>query len=92
MTKLIQRMRNRRDDNDRWPPGSAGFSLRVSCALEPVVGGPRLGTGVPERSGHASNDAATRSRCDSARRVSATVGDGSIAGGASSRTWGTLYS
>jgi hypothetical protein len=30
MTKLIQRMRNRRNENDRWPPGSAGFSLRVS--------------------------------------------------------------
>jgi len=32
MTKLIQRMRNRRNDSDRWPPGSAGFSLRVSYA------------------------------------------------------------
>jgi hypothetical protein len=32
MTKLIQRMRNRRNDNDRWPPGSAGFGLRVSYA------------------------------------------------------------
>jgi hypothetical protein len=33
MTKLLQRMRNRRDDNDRWPPGSAGFGLRVSYAM-----------------------------------------------------------
>jgi len=32
MTKLIQLMRNRRNDNDRWPPGSAGFGLRVSYA------------------------------------------------------------
>jgi len=32
MTKLIQRFRNRRDDNDRWPPGSAGFGLRVTYA------------------------------------------------------------
>jgi hypothetical protein len=32
MTKLIQRIRNRRDDNDRWPPGSAGFGLRVAYA------------------------------------------------------------
>jgi hypothetical protein len=32
MTKLIQRLRNRRDDNDRRPPGSAGFGLRVSYA------------------------------------------------------------
>jgi hypothetical protein len=32
MTKLIRRMRNRRDNNDRWPPGSAGFGLRVSYA------------------------------------------------------------
>jgi hypothetical protein len=32
MTKLIQRLRDRRDSNDRWPPGSAGFSLRVSYA------------------------------------------------------------
>jgi len=91
MTKLIQRMRNRRNDNDHWPPGSAGFSLRVSYAYSPLCAD-RLGTGVPERSGQASSDAATRSRCDSARRVSATVGDGSIAGVARSRTWGTLYS
>jgi hypothetical protein len=33
MTKLLQRMRNRRGDNDRWPPGSAGYGLRVSYAM-----------------------------------------------------------
>jgi hypothetical protein len=32
MTKLIQRMRNRRNDSDRWPPGSAGATLRVAFA------------------------------------------------------------
>ena len=33
MTKLLKLVkRNRRDDNDRWPPGSGGYSLRVSYA------------------------------------------------------------
>ena len=34
MTKLLKLVkRNRRDDNDRWPPGSGGYSLRVSYAF-----------------------------------------------------------
>jgi hypothetical protein len=33
MTKLLKLVkRDRRDDDDRWPPGSAGFGLRVSYA------------------------------------------------------------
>jgi hypothetical protein len=34
MTKLIKLVkRNRRDNDDRWPPGSGGYSLRVSYAF-----------------------------------------------------------
>ena len=34
MTKLLKLVkRNRRNDNDRWPPGSGGYSLRVSYAV-----------------------------------------------------------
>jgi hypothetical protein len=31
MTKLIQRIRNRRNDNDQWPPG-AGATVRLAMA------------------------------------------------------------
>jgi hypothetical protein len=32
MTKLIQRFRDRRNDNDRWPPGGAVATARLRLA------------------------------------------------------------